>query len=206
MKTPVTAFDAFEHTRKTLCASIRARINELVQESFNGYAVVKDRGWPLRHTSINCVIVAVSHDTYHLQNAVYPEATPRPTPHSLHGIRDSVDDLMRVLEVLKHAEPGVAPVVVVPEPVKFPPPQLPPKLSDEDRLRKVFRDRFWNLPETKNPLDLDATFEELGLDSLDQVELTMAVEDEFAVTVSEEVIQNIRSPRGILEALKARKP
>ncbi|HKM30434.1 MAG TPA: acyl carrier protein [Bacilli bacterium] len=44
--------------------------------------------------------------------------------------------------------------------------------------------------------------EDLGADSLDSVELIMAIEDEFDVQVSDEVAQNIRKVSDIVEYLE----
>ncbi|NLD26867.1 MAG: acyl carrier protein [Acholeplasmataceae bacterium] len=44
--------------------------------------------------------------------------------------------------------------------------------------------------------------EDLGADSLDAVELIMAVEEEFDVQVSDEAAQNIRRVRDIVEYLE----
>lgn len=46
--------------------------------------------------------------------------------------------------------------------------------------------------------------EDLGADSLDSVELIMAIEDEFDVQVSDEVAQNIHKVADIVEYLEKR--
>jgi len=47
--------------------------------------------------------------------------------------------------------------------------------------------------------------EDLGADSLDAVELIMAIEDEFNVQVSDEAAQNIRQVSDIVEYLEKNK-
>lgn len=47
--------------------------------------------------------------------------------------------------------------------------------------------------------------EDLGADSLDSVELIMAIEDEFDVQVSDEAAQNIRKVSDIVEYLEKTK-
>lgn len=47
----------------------------------------------------------------------------------------------------------------------------------------------------------DATFEGLGLDSLDLVELTMAIEDETGITIEDEEVEEIRTVRDAVERL-----
>ena len=47
--------------------------------------------------------------------------------------------------------------------------------------------------------------EDLGADSLDAVELIMALEDEFGVTVSDDVAQSIRTVGDIVELVEKTK-
>ena len=52
----------------------------------------------------------------------------------------------------------------------------------------------------RESLSLDAHFvTELGLDSLDQVEITMALEDEFTIEISDEDAEKIYTPRQAVE-------
>ena len=44
-------------------------------------------------------------------------------------------------------------------------------------------------------------FTDLNFDSLDAVEFTMRVEEEFDVSVPDEAVQHVRTPRGALELL-----
>ncbi len=46
----------------------------------------------------------------------------------------------------------------------------------------------------------DTTFEELGLDSLDRVELAMSVEEEFSIQL--ELTESMRTVQGLVEAIE----
>jgi acyl carrier protein len=49
---------------------------------------------------------------------------------------------------------------------------------------------------------LDSTFEELGIDSLDGVNILFALESEFNVNIPDEGAQGIRSVRDSVEAMR----
>ena len=52
-------------------------------------------------------------------------------------------------------------------------------------------------------VQMDTNFvEDLNADSLDQVELIMAVEDEFGIEVPDEVVQEIRTVGDIVKVLE----
>ncbi len=58
---------------------------------------------------------------------------------------------------------------------------------------------------SKVPVDqitLDSTFEDLGLDSLDGVEVVYELEETFAITISNETAMTFRSVRQIVDALE----
>jgi acyl carrier protein len=50
-------------------------------------------------------------------------------------------------------------------------------------------------------ITLDSTFEELGIDSLDGVNILFALENEFNINIPDEGVQGIRGVRGMVEAL-----
>ena len=50
---------------------------------------------------------------------------------------------------------------------------------------------------------LDSTFEELGIDSLDGVNLLFAFEEEFALSIPEHVAQQMKSVRQVAEGLRS---
>lgn len=52
-------------------------------------------------------------------------------------------------------------------------------------------------------ITLDSSFvDDLGADSLDMVELVMALEDEFGISISDEDAQNIRTIRDAVEYIE----
>lgn len=52
-------------------------------------------------------------------------------------------------------------------------------------------------------ITLDSSFvDDLGADSLDMVELVMALEDEFGISISDEEAQNIRTIRDAVEYIE----
>ncbi|MDD3348248.1 MAG: acyl carrier protein [Bacilli bacterium] len=58
----------------------------------------------------------------------------------------------------------------------------------------------------ENKINMESKLsEDLGADSLDAVELIMAIEDEFDVQVSDEAAQNIRKVSDIVEYLEKTK-
>lgn len=50
-------------------------------------------------------------------------------------------------------------------------------------------------------ISIDSTFEELGIDSLDGVNILFALENEFNINIPDEGVQGIRGVRGMVEAL-----
>jgi acyl carrier protein len=53
----------------------------------------------------------------------------------------------------------------------------------------------------KELISIDSTFEELGLDSLDSIELIADMEEEFNVTIPNTELQNIKSIRNAIDGL-----
>jgi acyl carrier protein len=52
------------------------------------------------------------------------------------------------------------------------------------------------------PIGLDTTFEELGFDSLDGINILFALEDAFSISIPDTVAQEIRSIRMAVEKLR----
>ncbi|HEV2381768.1 MAG TPA: acyl carrier protein [Terriglobia bacterium] len=52
-----------------------------------------------------------------------------------------------------------------------------------------------------NAVTIDSTFEELGIDSLDGVNILFALEEEFKIDVPDSVAQNMRSVRQVVDSL-----
>src|SRR5580700_5061883 len=49
---------------------------------------------------------------------------------------------------------------------------------------------------------IDSTFEELGIDSMDGVNIVFALENEFNINVPDEEVKNIRSVRDMVEGVR----
>jgi acyl carrier protein len=49
---------------------------------------------------------------------------------------------------------------------------------------------------------IDSSFEELGIDSMDAVNIVFALENEFGINVPDEEMKNIRSVRDIVEGVQ----
>ncbi len=69
-----------------------------------------------------------------------------------------------------------------------------------EKVRKLIADEL-SIDEAKITLESRLS-EDLGADSLDAVELIMALEDEFGVEVSDEIAQSIRTVGDIVKILE----
>ena len=56
-----------------------------------------------------------------------------------------------------------------------------------------------HLPQEK--VTAESTFQELGIDSLDGINILFAVESEFNINIPDEAAQNIRSVRDVVEGI-----
>ena len=56
--------------------------------------------------------------------------------------------------------------------------------------------------ELEEVLDTSDLMEDLGADSLDAVELSMALEDEFGITISDEEFKDLKTVLDIIEYIK----
>lgn len=72
-----------------------------------------------------------------------------------------------------------------------------------EKVRKLIAEEL-SLEEAKITLESRLS-EDLGADSLDAVELIMALEDEFGVEVSDEMAQSIRTVGDIVKLLEENK-
>ena len=72
-----------------------------------------------------------------------------------------------------------------------------------EKVREIIADQFSvdvnKITETTN------IAEELGADSLDLVEILMSLEDEFCVSIPDEVIPNIKSVKDVVDYIDANK-
>ena len=76
------------------------------------------------------------------------------------------------------------------------------EINGDDLTRRVLR----IIAETqrKDPalVTIDSGFEELGIDSMDGVNIIFALENEFNVNVPDEEVKNIRSVRDMVEGVR----
>ncbi len=72
--------------------------------------------------------------------------------------------------------------------------------SIEERVIKIICEQ---LDVKEKDVSLDSSFvEDLGADSLDQVELIMAMEEEFGISISDEEAEKITKVRDAVEFIK----
>jgi acyl carrier protein len=74
-------------------------------------------------------------------------------------------------------------------------------MSNEEltqRVRKIIA-TAQRLPEEK--VTADSTFQELGIDSLDGINILFAVESEFNINIPDEGAQSIRSVRDVVDGI-----
>lgn len=70
---------------------------------------------------------------------------------------------------------------------------------DFEKLKEIISSQ---LGISEDKIKLDAAFEDdLGADSLDLLNVVMAVEDEFGISISDESLVNIRTVEDALEAI-----
>lgn len=67
-----------------------------------------------------------------------------------------------------------------------------------ERVRRVIA-ATQHVPEEK--ITADSTFEELGIDSLDGINILFAVESEFNINIPDDAAQSIRSVRDVIEGI-----
>lgn len=53
----------------------------------------------------------------------------------------------------------------------------------------------------KEKITADSTFQELGIDSLDGINILFAVESEFNINIPDDAAQNIKSVRDVVEGI-----
>lgn len=72
--------------------------------------------------------------------------------------------------------------------------------SIEERVRKIIAEQLNVNPEDVTP---EASFmEDLGADSLDTVELVMALEEEFGIEIPDEVAEKIQTVQQAMDYIK----
>jgi acyl carrier protein len=74
-------------------------------------------------------------------------------------------------------------------------------MSDDliERVRKVIATSK-RIPEER--VTIDSAFEELGIDSMDAVEILFALENEFDINIPDEEVKNVRNVRQMVEGVE----
>ena len=74
-------------------------------------------------------------------------------------------------------------------------------MSDEliERVRKVIA-ASKRIPEER--VTIDSAFEELGIDSMDAVEILFALENEFDISIPDEEVKTVRNVRQMAEGVE----
>ena len=74
-------------------------------------------------------------------------------------------------------------------------------MSVEEQVKKIIMEQLGVTAEEVKP---EASFvEDLGADSLDVVEILMAIEENFGVSVSDDEIPNLKTVRDIVEYVES---
>jgi acyl carrier protein len=80
---------------------------------------------------------------------------------------------------------------------------MSPDLTNPDEVSaRVLRIIADNQKKDVSLVTVESTFEELGIDSMDAVNIVFALENEFNINVPDEEMKNIRSVRDIVEGVQ----
>jgi acyl carrier protein len=74
--------------------------------------------------------------------------------------------------------------------------------QSDDLTRRVLRIIAETQRKELSQVSIDSTFEELGIDSMDGVNIIFALENEFNINVPDEEVKNIRSVRDMVEGVR----
>jgi acyl carrier protein len=78
----------------------------------------------------------------------------------------------------------------------------PDLTNPEEVSARVLRIIADNQRKDLSLVTIDSSFEELGIDSMDAVNIVFALENEFNINVPDEEMKNIRSVRDIVEGVQ----
>jgi acyl carrier protein len=74
--------------------------------------------------------------------------------------------------------------------------------ENDELTQKVLRIVADTQRKDVNLVKIDSSFEELGIDSMDGVNIVFALENEFDVNVPDDEVKNIRSIRDMVEGIR----
>ncbi|MDP9169634.1 MAG: acyl carrier protein [Acidobacteriota bacterium] len=79
---------------------------------------------------------------------------------------------------------------------------MPDEISGEALTARVLRIIAETQRKDPSQVTIDSTFEELGIDSMDGVNIIFALENEFDINVPDDEVRNIRSVRDMVEGVR----
>jgi acyl carrier protein len=74
--------------------------------------------------------------------------------------------------------------------------------AGDDLTQRVLRIIAETQRKDQSQVTIDSSFEELGIDSMDGVNIVFALENEFNINVPDEEVKNIRSVRDMVEGVR----
>ncbi len=74
--------------------------------------------------------------------------------------------------------------------------------GEDDLARRVLRIIAETQRKDPSQISIDNSFEELGIDSMDGVNIVFALENEFNINVPDEEVKTIRSVRDMVEGVR----
>src|SRR5580700_2507250 len=75
-------------------------------------------------------------------------------------------------------------------------------IKDEELTRRVLRIIAETQRKDPAQVTIDSSFEELGIDSMDGVNIVFALENEFDINVPDEEVKTIRNVRDMVEGVR----
>jgi len=79
---------------------------------------------------------------------------------------------------------------------------MPDETIPDDLTQRVLRIIAETQRKEPAQVTIDSSFEELGIDSMDGVNIVFALENEFDINVPDEEVNNIRSIRDMVEGVR----
>lgn len=75
-------------------------------------------------------------------------------------------------------------------------------LNQDDLTGRILRIIAETQRKDPAQVNIDSSFEELGIDSMDGVNIVFALENEFDINVPDEEVKNIRNVRDLVEGVR----
>ena len=74
-------------------------------------------------------------------------------------------------------------------------------MSMTEKINKVLAKSTSNLKLSKS--NMDKTIKELGLDSLELMEIIVQIEEEFKITLDDEILVNLKTPNDLIKLVES---